>query len=85
MHITAPGFSMNENNSSQRQHLHFKRLGIDTYREFVVYMHRDCEVCRSEGFAVRSRVTVHLNGRSIVATLNTVWVAARMSEVSTAR
>ncbi len=72
MDITASGFSMNEKNSSQRQHLHFKRLGIDTYREFVVYMHRDCEVCRSEGFAVRSRVTVRLNGRSIVATLNTV-------------
>lgn len=53
-------------------HLHLKRLGIDTYREFVVYMHRECDVCRSEGFAVRSRVSVHLNGRNIVATLNTV-------------
>ena len=53
-------------------HLHLRRLGIDTYREFVVYMRRDCEVCRSEGFAVRSRVTVRLNGHSIVATLNTV-------------
>ena len=52
--------------------LRLRRLGIDTYREFVVYMHRDCEVCRSEGFAVRSRVQVRMNGRSIVATLNTV-------------
>ena len=52
--------------------LRLRRLGIDTYREFVVYMHRDCEVCRSEGFAVRSRVRVRMNGRFIVATLNTV-------------
>lgn len=58
--------------SSQPGQLHLKRLQIDTYREFVVYMNRDCEVCRSEGFEVRSRITVHLNGRSIVATLNTV-------------
>ena len=60
------------NTPSEALHLHLKRLGIDTYREFVVYMHRECEVCRSEGFAVRSRVSVRVNGRSIVATLNTV-------------
>jgi thymidine phosphorylase len=58
--------------SSRAAHLYLKRLGIDTYREFVVYMNRECEVCRSEGFEVRSRVTVRLNGRRIVATLNTV-------------
>ena len=52
--------------------LRLRRLGIDTYREFVVYMHRDCEVCRSEGFEVRSRIQVRMNGRRIVATLNTV-------------
>ena len=51
-------------------HLQLKRLGIDTYREFVIYMNRDCDVCRSEGFEVRSRIAVGLNGRSIVATLN---------------
>ena len=52
--------------------LRLRRLGIDTYREFVVYMNRDCEVSRSEGFEVRSRVGVKLNGRTIVATLNVV-------------
>ena len=52
--------------------LHLTRLGIDTYREFVIYMNRDCDVCRSEGFEVRSRIAVRLNGRTIVATLNTV-------------
>ena len=30
--------------------LHLKWLGIDTYQEAVIYMRRDCEVCRSEGF-----------------------------------
>lgn len=49
-----------------------RRLGIDTYREFVVYMNRNCEVCRSEGFEVRSRISVRMNGFHIVATLNTV-------------
>ena len=48
------------------------RLDIDTYREFVIYMNRDCPVCRSEGFVVRSRIDVRLGGRHIVATLNAV-------------
>jgi len=51
-------------------HLRLKRLGIDTYREFVIYMNRDCEVCRAEGFEVRSRIAVESSGKSIVATLN---------------
>jgi thymidine phosphorylase len=52
--------------------LRLRRLGIDTYREFVVFMNRDCAVCRSEGFQVRSRVRVSLGGRSLTATLNVV-------------
>lgn len=48
------------------------RLGIDTYREFVIYMNRDCPVCRSEGFVVRSRIRVSHADRSILATLNVV-------------
>lgn len=50
--------------------LRLTRIGIDTYRESVVYMHRDCSVCRSEGFESLSRVVVASRGRSIVATLN---------------
>jgi thymidine phosphorylase len=49
-----------------------RRIGIDTYQEPVLYMHRDCPVCRSEGFEAQSRVEVLLDGRSIVATLNVV-------------
>lgn len=62
--------TMQTANGSSR--LQLRKLGIDTYREFVVYMHRNSEVSRSEGFEVRSRIQVHSNGRTIVATLNTV-------------
>ena len=52
--------------------LRLRRLGIDTYQEPVLYMHRDCHVCRSEGFEAQSRVEVLLRNRTIVATLNVV-------------
>lgn len=52
--------------------LRLRRLGIDTYQEPVLYMHRDCLVCHSEGFEAQSRVEVALNGRTVVATLNVV-------------
>ncbi len=52
--------------------LTLRRLGIDTQREHVVYMHRDCPVCRAEGFVAQARVQVALQGRRIVATLAVV-------------
>jgi len=52
--------------------LRLRRLGIDTYQEPVLYMHRDCGVCLSEGFEAQSRVQVTVGGKSIVATLNVV-------------
>ncbi len=52
--------------------LTLRRLGIDTYQEHIVYMHADCHVCQSEGFAARSRVRVVVNGKSLLATLNVV-------------
>lgn len=48
------------------------RLGIDTYQTAVIYMRSDCHICRAEGFAAQSRVRVHLDGRSLAATLNVV-------------
>lgn len=57
-------------NSSSR--LRLRRLGIDTYQEPVLYMHRDCPVCHSEGFEAQSRVELGYNGHKIVATLNVV-------------
>ncbi|HWP47597.1 MAG TPA: thymidine phosphorylase family protein [Candidatus Limnocylindrales bacterium] len=52
--------------------LRLRRLGIDTYQEAVIYMHRDCYVCRSEGFEAQARVQVDHSNRSIIATLNVV-------------
>lgn len=46
--------------------------GIDTYRQPVVYMHEDCHICRSEGFAAQTRVRIDLRGAWIIATLNVV-------------
>lgn len=49
-----------------------RRLGIDTLQEPIVYMHRECDVCRSEGFNAQSRVAIS-NGRGhTLATLNVV-------------
>jgi thymidine phosphorylase len=48
------------------------RLGIDTYRENVAYLHRDCEVYRAEGFQALSKVEVCADGRRILAVLNVV-------------
>lgn len=40
--------------------LHLRRLGIDPYKEAVIYMREDCHICRSEGFEVQTRVRVTL-------------------------
>src|SRR3546814_10966194 len=57
--------------------LRVTRAGIDTYQQPVVYMHRDCEVCRPEGFAAMTRVRLDVGARTPVATLNAV-VDARL-------
>jgi len=50
--------------------LKMRRVSIDTYRENVAYLHRDCEVYRAEGFQALSKVEVRANGRMVLATLN---------------
>lgn len=52
--------------------LRLKWLGIDTYKQPVIYIHRECLICRSEGFAAQARLRVQLNGREIIATLNVI-------------
>lgn len=54
----------------QGHELRLKRLGIDTHQEAVIYMPRECHVCRAEGFQALSRVLVSANGRSVEATVN---------------
>lgn len=48
------------------------KVGIDTYRENVVYLRRDCPVYRAEGFQALSKVEVAADGRTILAVLNVV-------------
>ena len=39
--------------------LKLRRVAIDTYRENVAYMHRDCEFYRSEGFQALNKIEIH--------------------------
>lgn len=58
-----------------RPHVHtlkVKNIGIDTYRENIIYMRSDCHICLSEGYTTLTRIVVHFSGRSIIATLNVV-------------
>lgn len=52
--------------------LKLKWLGIDTYRENIIFMRADCEICISEGFTALTRLYVTHKGKSIVATLDVV-------------
>ena len=52
--------------------LRFRPLPIDTWQEHVVYMHRECHVCRSEGLSAQARVAVSRGSQRIIATLNVV-------------
>lgn len=59
------------------EHLHsnelrIKSIGIDTYRENIIYMRYDCPVCSSEGFTALTRVVVEYAGHEIIATLNVI-------------
>ena len=56
--------------------LTIRRVAIDTYREHVAYMHRDCTAVRAAGFQALSKVEVRANGAAILAVLNVVDDAA---------
>lgn len=49
--------------------LRARRLGLDTRYEAVVVMHKDCAVCRSEGFSAHARVLLCSGERRAIATL----------------
>ncbi len=46
-----------------------RRLGLDTQYEAIVFMHKDCQVCRSEGFSAHARVLLCNGKRRVIATL----------------
>jgi thymidine phosphorylase len=56
--------------------LKLRRIAIDTYRENVAYLHRDCALYRAEGFQALSKIDVGANGSRINAVLNVVDDAA---------
>jgi thymidine phosphorylase len=49
--------------------LRARRLGVDTQQEAVVFMHKKCPVCRSEGFVAHTRILLRAGGRHVIATL----------------
>lgn len=63
---------MQQNDQNNTNHLVLRRVAIDTYRENVAYLHRDCAVYRAEGFQALSKVEVRTNGHHVLATLNVV-------------
>jgi thymidine phosphorylase len=46
-----------------------RRLGLDTQYEAIVFMHKQCHVCRSEGFIAHARVLLCNGARQVIATL----------------
>lgn len=46
-----------------------RRLGLDTQYEAVVFMHKECHVCRSEGFTAHARVLLCNGQKQVIATL----------------
>lgn len=54
------------------QELRIRRVAIDTWRENVAYLHRDCAAVRAAGFQALSKVMVRANGMTISAVLNVV-------------
>ena len=58
------------NNSSHK--LKIKNIGIDTYRENIIFIRADSHICKSEGFTALTRVVVHANRNEIIATLNII-------------
>jgi thymidine phosphorylase len=49
--------------------LRARRLGVDTQQEAVVFMHKECPVCRSEGFVAQTRILLRAGDRHVIATL----------------
>jgi len=63
---------MPEKNAKASDQLKLRRVAIDTYRENVAYLHRDCEIYRAEGFQALSKIEVSANGNTILTMLNVV-------------
>ena len=58
-----------DNKSNQ---LKLKRLGIDTQEEYILFIHSDCFICKSEGFEALTQIVVTHNNNSLIAMVNIV-------------
>lgn len=54
--------------------LKLRRIAIDTYKENVAYLHRDCEIYQTQGFQALNKIEIYVNGNlhPVVAVLNVV-------------
>lgn len=52
--------------------LQLKRIGIDTHRELVAYLHKDCPLYQTEGFRALSKLEISADNKTLLATLNIV-------------
>ena len=71
MQAPTPNAGPKLNNGAEHgSSLALRRVAIDTYRENVAYLHRDCEVYRAEGFQALSKLQLRVGDRHLLATLN---------------
>ncbi len=63
------GMTTSATGSGGAHRLRVRRMGIDTQYEAVVFMHKECPVCRSEGFTAHNRVLLRNGDRHVIATL----------------
>jgi len=52
--------------------LQLRRVAIDTYKENVAYLNRDCDVYRAEGFQALTKIEITVDDHTIYAVLNVV-------------
>ncbi len=62
---------MNENpsNNHKTNNLRVVRIGLDTHDQPVIITHRNCPLCRSEGFSAHARVRIGNGNQRVIATL----------------
>jgi len=63
---------MGKRPDKSRGQLKLRSVAIDTYRENVAYLNRECETYRAEGFQALSKIEISANGNTILAMLNVV-------------
>ncbi len=63
---------MGKRPDKSRGQLKLRSIAIDTYRENVAYLNRECETYRAEGFQALSKIEISANGNTILAMLNVV-------------